>query len=122
MQTLTRPQAECLAVLIAYQDEHGHAPTFRALADALGMSSTSGVHRLVGQLEQRGALVKSGNKYRSAAAYQFVATPPFQKAEYFLRLMMDQIDQMTFMRSDDDLYIRIRKAMHKHDEETGASR
>jgi repressor LexA len=56
MIALTRRQADCLSYIRAYQVAHGFAPSFREIAAAIGVKSTSAVSRIVGGLSERGAV------------------------------------------------------------------
>lgn len=111
METLTRTQAEMLTFLVAFHDKHGHAPTFRQMADGLGLASTSGVHRAVQQLEKRGVLVRPAAKYRHAAAYTFKKVPHLPSADIYLRALVDQITQQGRIEAGDPLVLQIQKAI-----------
>lgn len=114
MQSLTRVQAEALAFMVAFQEKHGHAPSFREMADGLGLRSTSGVHRQVRALEERGVLVRRmGAKYGQARAYEFVPIPTLPKADIFLQLLLDRIEQDGVITEGDALVKRISKAIAK---------
>lgn len=116
MQSLTRVQAEALAFMVAFQEKHGHAPSFREMADGLGLKSTSGVHRQVRALEERGVLVRRIAKYgqaRQARAYEFVPIPTLPKADIFLQLLLDRIEQEGVITEGDALVKRISKAIAK---------
>lgn len=56
MMGLTARQAECLRFIVSHIEEAGCAPTFDEMRDHLGVSSRSGVHRLLEGLESRGAI------------------------------------------------------------------
>lgn len=51
---LTKKQADLLSFLKTFIAARGYTPSYAEMADGLGLKSTSGVHRLVKQLEQRG--------------------------------------------------------------------
>lgn len=53
MTGLTPKQAECLDAIQSYDAEFGYFPTCEDLRERLGLSSKSGVHRLLGALEER---------------------------------------------------------------------
>lgn len=65
---LTRKQQELLAYIKRYIFEHeGMSPSFEEMKDALGLASTSGIHRIVNALEERGFIRRLENKARSIA-------------------------------------------------------
>lgn len=111
MMTLTKTQATALVFLIDFQDRNGFAPTYRQMAEGLGLSSASGVHRVVGQLQQRGALVRHNARYTKAAAYEIIRPKPFPKAAVFLRALIERIELDGSIRADDPLVERIRANM-----------
>lgn len=53
---LTQPQSKVLAFVASFTGEHGYSPTYREIAQGIGLSAkTRGrVHAIVGQLEERG--------------------------------------------------------------------
>lgn len=53
---LTPRQAELLRFIKRHIAEHGYAPTFEVMREALGLHSKSGVARLIEGLEERGAI------------------------------------------------------------------
>ena len=64
MVELTRRQAEVLTFIKAYKRLHGKGPTYREIADRIGVSSISNVHRLIYGLVKRGAIFKTPGRYR----------------------------------------------------------
>ena len=62
---LTTRAAELLAVIRAWKVEHGHVPTYAEMATELGVASKSTVHRLLGQLEERGIVRRLFHKAQS---------------------------------------------------------
>lgn len=52
--TLTPEQAQAKAYLVAFIEENSTAPTYREMADDMGLSSTSMAHSMVVALEERG--------------------------------------------------------------------
>lgn len=53
--TLTQRQADCLAFIKDYVAAHdGVGPSFQEIMDGMGLSSKSGVHRLMNALQTRG--------------------------------------------------------------------
>ena len=69
---LTEGQSSALAFVTGYQTAKGFAPSYREIADALGVSK-SGVHRLVHGLISRGALSMIPGGARSIAIAQHAA-------------------------------------------------
>lgn len=51
---MTRREMEAFNFIDRYRAKHGLAPSYQEMADALGLASKSGVHRLVLQLEAKG--------------------------------------------------------------------
>ena len=51
---LTAKQRECLRAIETYYDQHDRSPTYEELMPVLGLSSKSGVFRLIRGLEDRG--------------------------------------------------------------------
>lgn len=65
MMSLTRKQAELLDFIIGRIDADGIAPSFEEMKEALGLSSKSGVHRLIDALVERGHIRRIPNRARS---------------------------------------------------------
>lgn len=64
--SLTRKQHELLTFIKSYvRQNNGVAPSFEEMQRALGLSSKSGVHRLMDALEERGHIKRS--RYRRRA-------------------------------------------------------
>jgi SOS-response transcriptional repressor LexA len=113
VMTLTRSQANALVFLIDFQDRNGFAPTYRQMAEGLGLSSASGVHRVIGQLQERGALIRHGAPFAKAAAYEIVRPRPIPKATFFLRALIERLELDGSIRLDDPLVQRIRANMRE---------
>ncbi|HEY4202612.1 MAG TPA: hypothetical protein VGM83_18835 [Devosiaceae bacterium] len=64
---LTPRQRRTLDFVTAYGAARQHAPSYREIADGIGLASVSGVSRLVQALEARGHLVRLPGKWRSLA-------------------------------------------------------
>jgi SOS-response transcriptional repressor LexA len=62
---LTKRQADLLAFLTEYDAEHGISPKFEEMRLRLGIASKSGVHRLLGQLEERGHIRRLHHRHRA---------------------------------------------------------
>lgn len=67
MMGLTQRQAECLAFVRSRISEHGSPPSYEEIQNVLGLSSKSGVFRLVEALVSRGHLIKIPSAPRSLA-------------------------------------------------------
>lgn len=65
MHGLTERQFHLLTFIKAHINVCGFAPSYVEMKDALGLASTSGVHRLVSGLEERGHLCRLPGKARS---------------------------------------------------------
>lgn len=61
----TKRQNELLTFIDGFQKEKGFTPSYVEMKQALGLSSSSGIHRIVGGLEERGYLVRRPGKARS---------------------------------------------------------
>lgn len=62
---LTAKQHELLQFIHARLEETGISPSFEEMKDALALKSKSGVHRLIGALEERGFIRKLANRARA---------------------------------------------------------
>ena len=62
---LTRKQHELLRFIHARLGENGISPSFEEMKEALALKSKSGVHRLIGALEERGFLRRLPNRARA---------------------------------------------------------
>lgn len=63
--TLTTRQAEALEFIKAFMAENGTAPSIREIVEGVGLKSTSGAHRLVVALEDRGHIQRLKVKARA---------------------------------------------------------
>jgi SOS-response transcriptional repressor LexA len=73
---MTPKQREALNVIDKFQEKFGYTPSVRELQHAIGLKSTSGVHRLLKGLEARGAIRKLPHRAR---AIEIVKNPSFPK-------------------------------------------
>ncbi len=81
------PHQRALKHFIAHHTrEHGVAPTFDLMKEALGLKSKSGVHRLLDALEERGHIVRM--RYR-ARAITIIDAPQIDTADA-LRVVLDR--------------------------------
>lgn len=55
---LTRRQKQCFDFIVAYKAKHGITPSYREIADAMGIKSLSGIHFIISGLVQRGVIIK----------------------------------------------------------------
>lgn len=62
---LTPKQNEALSFIGKSIAANGHCPSYREIADALGLVSISGVYRLVSGLEERGFIARLPRRARS---------------------------------------------------------
>lgn len=62
---LTKKQRDLLLFIHERLQENGVAPSFDEMKDALGLKSKSGIHRLVGALEERGFIRRLANRARA---------------------------------------------------------
>ena len=63
--TLTQKQRELLSFLQERVEEGGVAPSYDEMRLALGLASKSGIHRLVGGLEERGYISRLPHRSRA---------------------------------------------------------
>lgn len=79
---LTAKQKQLLDFLIAYLGEHKRAPSFEEMKAALGLSSKSGVHRLIAALEERKYIIRLQNRARAIEVIRAAGQPlPYQMQE-----------------------------------------
>ncbi len=62
---LTKRQSECLNFIGRYIEAHGYSPSYREIGQAARLASTSGVHRIVTGLEERGHVIRLPFRKRS---------------------------------------------------------
>ncbi|HBH27069.1 MAG TPA: repressor LexA [Rhodospirillaceae bacterium] len=62
---LTAKQKDLLLFLHRWTTAQGTAPSFEEMAQALGLKSKSGVHRLISALEERGYIVRLPHRARA---------------------------------------------------------
>lgn len=61
----TAKQAEVVAVMRSYIEEHGMPPTVREIADAIGVASTNAVFDRLHGLKRKGLVRHEANKARA---------------------------------------------------------
>jgi repressor LexA len=61
---LTPRQQSVLDFIVAFQRQHGMAPTVREIGEHLGLSAPAGIHRLLHVLKDRGYIVAEAGKKR----------------------------------------------------------
>jgi len=62
---LTPRQNDCWQFLAKYTANHGYAPSFDEMAEALNLSSKSNIHRLLEALEERGHIRRLRRRSRA---------------------------------------------------------
>ncbi|MFJ1536678.1 LexA family protein [Streptomyces mirabilis] len=62
---LTAREEQILRCIQRWIEERGEGPSVRQLADGIGLSSTASVAYHLGNLEERGALVRNGRGWRT---------------------------------------------------------
>lgn len=67
MKTLTKRQAEILAFIEKYTEEHNCAPTFREVQTAFSFSSVASAAKHIQALQKRGLLIKPSQKSARSA-------------------------------------------------------
>lgn len=72
MQTLTRRQWEVLTYIEEYIEAHGFPPSGRELAEACGLGSPSGAHRMLVALERKGFIDRTPGTSRGVSVESFV--------------------------------------------------
>lgn len=56
MKTITKRQSDILQFICQYKADRGYAPSVREIGEAVGLKSTSSIHRQLDVLETRGLL------------------------------------------------------------------
>lgn len=75
---LTARQNDCWVFLAKYIEEHGYAPSFEEMAEALNVASKSNIHRLLDALEERGFIRRLRHRSR---AIEVLRMPPRERSE-----------------------------------------
>jgi repressor LexA len=75
---LTRKQHQLLLFIHQHLGEHGVAPSFDEMKDALGLRSKSGIHRLITALDERGFIRRLAHRAR---AVEILRLPENLRAE-----------------------------------------
>jgi repressor LexA len=78
---LTRKQHELLLFINKRLLENGVAPSFDEMKDALGLRSKSGIHRLIGGLEERGFIRRIAHRARALEVTRLPEDLGVQKRE-----------------------------------------
>lgn len=66
---LTERQAALLAFIRSYQERNGYAPSYREMADGVGLVSKGNIARLIEGLEERGWVERQPYKDRSVRVF-----------------------------------------------------
>jgi repressor LexA len=64
-EKLTKKQSEILKYVVGYLKDHGYAPSYREVGEALGVSSTATIHEHVKNLERKGYLTSEDGAARA---------------------------------------------------------
>ena len=72
MRSLTRKQRELLDYLRSCED----CPSFVEMRDALGLTSKSGIHRLISALEERGYIARIHGRARAISIVTKINAEP----------------------------------------------
>lgn len=99
MTSLTARQSDTLAFISSFQAEKGFGPSYREIAEALGMASKGNIHRIVLGLEERGAIRRLPDRARS------VEVVGEQGAEFHLKAILAQIRKMCAAYANDDCVV-----------------
>lgn len=62
---LTKRQSQALRFIVDFIVDHEFSPSYDEILDALNLGSKSGVHRIITELEQRGAVTRRYGHARS---------------------------------------------------------
>jgi SOS-response transcriptional repressor LexA len=92
MQELTPRQAVCLTVIEASITEHGYPPTYREIAEAMGLFSTNAVNDLLRALERKGHIKRGGAA--KSRAIQLVQSVKVGGAEPWLAVANAALDRL----------------------------
>lgn len=85
---LTQRQQDALRFIAGYIEVHGQAPTLAELIAGISLASTSGAHRLLTALVERGAIKRVSCKSRAIEVLSPVALPRTANGQplYFVRI------------------------------------
>lgn len=73
--TLTPRMAQAMRYIQAYVANEGYGPSFEEVRAYLGLASTSGVHRLMSALEQRGYIRRRPHQSRALEILNAIPEP-----------------------------------------------
>lgn len=62
---MTKRQSDAMAFIASFWRENGYSPSYGEIADAIGMKSKSGVHRLIHSLCEQKRIKMRPGKHRS---------------------------------------------------------
>jgi repressor LexA len=62
---ITPRQRDLLNFVTKYTKRHGFCPTYREMAEGIGLNSASGVHRMIVGLQERGFIERLPNRVRA---------------------------------------------------------
>lgn len=72
-EAITKKQKQTLDFIATFIKDNGYAPSYREVAEAIGVSSTATVHEHVKNLERKGFLSSDGESMRSLEVSQAVS-------------------------------------------------
>jgi len=78
---LTKKQLELLVFINRSLSRNGMSPSFEEMKDALGLKSKSGIHRLIGGLEERGFLRRLPHRARALEVVRMPEAAGFSSAD-----------------------------------------
>jgi len=67
---MTKRQAAALAFIQAFWKEHGYAPSYGEIAEAIGLRSKSGVHRIVHSLNEQQRIKLRPGRHRASVVVE----------------------------------------------------
>lgn len=108
---LTPREREALQFVRSYIERHGRPPAYSQIAEALGIASKSGAHRLVHSLAKRGAIqfdprrprtIEPTDAFLTPAQERCLADISKQTGESRIELIRAAVDALIAERSADE--------------------
>jgi len=84
---LTRKQGELFEFIVSYFGQHGVSPSYDEMKDALGLSSKSSIHRLLGSLEERGRIRRQSGLARAIVIQGSLSVFPVELSPRAMKLV-----------------------------------
>lgn len=75
MMSLTARQQDALRFIVGYEEANGVPPVMTEIAAAISCRSVNAAFQLLGGLEQRGAISRSGAQWRGINVLRPIAIP-----------------------------------------------